>query len=78
LREKEALKLNPYYNSYSPFWSLLGAVLQKLGENEEAIECFDRRIEIEGKKKNPLPPSSCSVKRFRSWNFTDSKKRKKY
>jgi len=54
---KEALKLNPYYESYSPFWSLLGAVLQKMGEYEEAIECFNRRIEIEEKKKNP-PPSS--------------------
>lgn len=54
---KEALKLNPYYESYPPFWSLLGAVLQKLGEHEEAIDCFDRRIEIEEKKKNP-PPSN--------------------
>jgi len=54
---KEALKLNPYYASYPPFWSLLGAVLQKMGEHEEAVECFDRRIEIEEKKKNP-PPSS--------------------
>jgi tetratricopeptide (TPR) repeat protein len=53
---KEALKLNPYYDSYPPFWSLLGDVLQKLGEHEEAMECFDRRIEIE-EKKNP-PPSS--------------------
>lgn len=54
---KEALKLNLYYESYPPFWSLLGAVLQKTGEHEEAIECFDRRIEIE-EKNEKSPPSS--------------------
>ena len=44
---EKALKLNPFYKTYPTYWGIKGYALQQLGKHEEAIKCFDKRIELE-------------------------------
>lgn len=41
-----AIRLNPYY---PPYYTALGTCYKNLGQYEDALECYDRALDLDGK-----------------------------